>query len=411
MYGFLSLEMSSGGHEHILVITDHFTRFAQAFPTRNQTAKTTARLLFDNFVCHYGFPARLHSDNGRNFEGEVIKELCAIAKIDKSRTTPYHPMGNGMPERFNQTLLNMLGTLEEEQKSDWKSYVPTLVHAYNSTNHETTGYSPHYLMFGRHPRLAIDAFLGIKQDPGSPSKSSYVSNLKKRLDFAYKVATKEARRQSRRHKKIYDLKVRESKLMPGDRVLVRNVGIRGKKKIADRWEKEVYIVQEQPNPGIPVFIVKREHGRGARRLLHRNLLLPLMALPATSPSVVDSNVSDDVSSQPSLGETITVSEDAEFDGGAAESSPSKTISAHDESEAIGESENTDSNQTLNDSSNKGEINNSGNYIIPQRRHSLNPMAEPFVPGGHVIRPVPNAERPRRNRHKPTRQNDEWLLYK
>ena len=160
-------------------------------------------------------------DNGRNFEGEVIKELCAIAKIDKSRTTPYHPMGNGMPERFNQTLLNMLGTLEEEQKSDWKSYVPTLVHAYNSTHHETTGYSPHYLMFGRHPRLAIDAFLGIKQDPGSPSKSSYVSNLKKKLDFAYKVATKEARRQSRRHKKIYDLKVRESKLMAGDRVRVR----------------------------------------------------------------------------------------------------------------------------------------------------------------------------------------------
>ena len=104
----------------------------------------------------------------------------------------------------------------------------------------------------------------------------------------------------------------------------------------------MYIVQEQPNPGIPVFIVKREHGRGTRRLLHRNLLLLFMVLPATSPGVVDSNVSDDVSSQPSLGETITVSEGAEFDGGAAESSPSKTTIAHDESEAIGESENTDS---------------------------------------------------------------------
>ena len=136
-------------------------------------------------MCHYGFPARLHSDNGRNFEGEVIKELCAITKFDKSHTTPYHPMGNGMPERFNQTLLNMLGMLEEEQKSDWKSYVhvPTFVHAcaYNSTCHETTGYSPHYLMFGRHPRLATDTFLGIKQDPGNPSKSSHVSNLKKGL--------------------------------------------------------------------------------------------------------------------------------------------------------------------------------------------------------------------------------------
>ena len=106
----LSLEMSAGGYENILVITDHFTRFAQAIPSKNQTAKTTARLLFDNFVCHYGFSARLHSDQGRNFESKVIKELCSIANIDKSRTTPYHPMGHGMPERFNQTFFNMLGT-------------------------------------------------------------------------------------------------------------------------------------------------------------------------------------------------------------------------------------------------------------------------------------------------------------
>ena len=149
---FLSLEMSSGGYEHILVITDHFTRYAQAIPSRNQTAKTTAKLLFDNFVCHYGFPARLHSDQGRNFESQVIKELCTIANVDKTRTTPHHPMGNGMPERFNQTLLNMLGTLEEDKTSDWKTYVPPLVHAYNS---------PRYLMFGRHTRLEVDAFLGI----------------------------------------------------------------------------------------------------------------------------------------------------------------------------------------------------------------------------------------------------------
>ena len=120
---FLTLERSKGGLEKVLVITDHFTRYAQAFPTRNELAKTTANVLFENYIVHYGFPARLHSDQGRNFESSVIRELCTLAGVEKSRTTPYHPMGNGMVERFNQTLLNMLGTLEDRKKGDWKTYV------------------------------------------------------------------------------------------------------------------------------------------------------------------------------------------------------------------------------------------------------------------------------------------------
>ena len=121
----------------------------------------------------------LHSDQGRNFESEVIKELCSIASIDQSSTTPYHPMGNGMQERFNQMLLKMFDTLEDDQKSDWKSYMPSLVNAYNSTYHERTGYSPHYVMFELHPRLAVDAFLGIKPGPERSDKSKYVTDLKK----------------------------------------------------------------------------------------------------------------------------------------------------------------------------------------------------------------------------------------
>lgn len=281
---YLTLERSAGGYENILVITDHFTRYAQAIPTRNQTAKSTAKALYENFVCHYSFPARLHSDQGRNFESSVIKELCELANVKKTRTTPYHPMGNGMVERFNQTLINMLGTLETSQKSDWKSYVAPLVNAYNSTKNETTGYSPHYLMFGWHPRLAVDAYLGLdKQSDRIYSRENYAQKLRKRLQFAYKVAAKEAEKNQGRYKGYYDRKVRESTLEVGDRVLVRNVGLKGKNKLADKWEQDPYIVIKIPNKDTPVYQVQKESGNGRIRTLHRNLLLPFMHIPCSEP--------------------------------------------------------------------------------------------------------------------------------
>ena len=145
---YLKLETSKGGYEDVLVITDHFTCYAQAIPTRNQTARTTARALFEHFFLHYGFPSRLHCDKAKNFESKDIRHLCKVAGIKKSRTRPYHPMGNGQVERFNQTLTRMLGILEPQLKSDWKSYVSPLVHAYNATRHDSTGFSPFFLMFG-----------------------------------------------------------------------------------------------------------------------------------------------------------------------------------------------------------------------------------------------------------------------
>ena len=93
--------------------------------------------------------------------------------------------------------------------------------------------------------------------------------------------------------------------MPGDRVLIRNVGLKGKNKLADKWEKDVYLIVEQPNKQIPVYVVKREHGRGATKMLHRNLLLPFMALPLSKPGA-DSTVEPSNSSQPSPVEVETV---------------------------------------------------------------------------------------------------------
>ncbi|KAK3517157.1 hypothetical protein QTP86_005119 [Hemibagrus guttatus] len=118
---FLTLEPDRSNTTDVLVITDHFTIYALAIPTPNQKAKTVAKCLWEQFICHYGYPECLHSDQGRDFESHLIKELCDVAGVRKVRTTPYHPRGNPV-ERFNRTLLCMLGTLENKKKGCWKEH-------------------------------------------------------------------------------------------------------------------------------------------------------------------------------------------------------------------------------------------------------------------------------------------------
>ena len=230
------------------------------------------------------YPLEIHSDQGRNFESDIIRLLCTLAGVRKSRTTPYHPMGNPVCERFNYTLLAMLGTLTSEKKVDWKSNLPSLVHAYNASKHETTRFSPFYLMFGRRPRLPADVAFGLDPDNNAyESVPEFVRKFKERLHRAYDIASTEAKKAAERDKKRYDLRVKEIKLEVGDRVLVRSVGFKGKHKLADKWDDAIYTVLEQPNVEIPVFTVQREDKKGPKRTLHRNMLLSLATIPIERP--------------------------------------------------------------------------------------------------------------------------------
>ena len=273
---YLSLEPSKGNIGNVLVITDHFTRYALAYPSKTQTAQATARILWDNFICHYGFPEKFISGQGRNFESDLIKELCKIAGVQKLHTTAYHPQGNGQCERFNSTLCNMLGTLSVEENSDWKSYLGCMTHANNCTKHASTTYSPHYLMFGRHPRLPIDVEFGLpKSNSGdNSSKSRYVEKLRRRLNYAFQNANKVANQQAHKYKASYDKSIRGPQLQEKDIVLVKIVAHKGTHKLQDKWEPEEYVVVEQPIAGTPVYRVQPVT-RGNTRTLHRNLLLPL----------------------------------------------------------------------------------------------------------------------------------------
>lgn len=275
---FWSAEDSSGGSVEVLVITDHFTKLAHAFPCVNQTARQVAKKLWDGFFCVYGFPARIHTDQGTNFESNLIKELMEVAGVQKSHTTPYHPMGNGGTERFNRTLGNMIRSLPPRAKHRWPQMIQTLTFAYNCTAHETTGFPPFYLMFGRTPQLPVDViFKSVSQDDGIVDYEGYVTRLREDLQEAVQVAQKHAEKGQKRQADGYNKKVRGAPVELGDRVLLANKGERGKRKLADKWEPVLYTVVEK-NSQIHTYKIKNV-STGQEKVVHRNLIMPANFLP------------------------------------------------------------------------------------------------------------------------------------
>ena len=126
------------------VITDHFTHYALAFVTRDQTAKTMAKVLYEQFITVFGMPTKLLSDHSMNFTSALVEELCSTFGIRKCQTTAYHTQCNGQVERFHQTLFRMIGKLAADKKAQWSA---------------VSSYSPCYLMFRRCPRLPVDFYL------------------------------------------------------------------------------------------------------------------------------------------------------------------------------------------------------------------------------------------------------------
>ena len=269
---FTLLEPASDGRENVLVVTDVFTKYAVAVPTRDQTAVTVTRALIAHWFVHYGVPQRIHSDQGRAFESELVQQLCRHYGITKSRTTAYHPEGNGQCERFNRTMHNLLRTLSADQKRRWPEHLPELVQVYNSTVHSSTGFSPFFLMFGREPRLPLDLFLG-EQTPSEDHRTSNdcLAGHLRRLRLAHDKAGERLRQKAEQRKARHDKGATQPDLRPGDFVLLK-LHHQGRHKIQDVWGQRQYIVVSVPGSQGGPYTVYPQDGDGEAKKMCRSEL-------------------------------------------------------------------------------------------------------------------------------------------
>ena len=164
---------TENGNRHVLVIFDCFSRWTEACPLLNKMAVAIADTFFKLIICHFSIPAVIHSDQGREFENQLMQELCLLLGAHKICMTPYHPASDGLVERFNRTLLMMLAMFTGEHRDDWDDLLPAVMIAYCSSMHESTG-SPYHLMFGDECTLPMDVGLPRRDtDSADPIHKPY----------------------------------------------------------------------------------------------------------------------------------------------------------------------------------------------------------------------------------------------
>ena len=214
---------SEKGYRYILSMVDYATRYPDAVPLKNIDTETVAEALLDMYS-RLGFPEEVLSDNGTQFISECMEEVSRLLSIRQLTSTPYHPMCNGLVEKFNGTLKAMLRRLCSEQPKQWPRYINAVLFAYREVPQESTGFSPFELLYGRTVRGPIQILkeLWTKEVQEEEVKTSYryVVELRERLDQTLKIAKESLENSQVRYKKYFDKKTKDRSFQPGDQVLV-----------------------------------------------------------------------------------------------------------------------------------------------------------------------------------------------
>ncbi|VDI80182.1 Hypothetical predicted protein [Mytilus galloprovincialis] len=209
--------ITQDGNEYMIVVQDYFTKWTEVYPVVRHNALTVADKLATKFFCRFGLPSQIHSDQGREFESDLFANLCSLFGIEKTRTCPYRPQSDGLVERMNRTLKQMLSIFANLNRNDWDDHIPYLLMAFRATIQDSIGVSPHKMMFGRDMQCPIDIIAGVPtQNKSETCPVQYIEWLTYTLDLTYSFANENLKKAANRQKKHYDRGVKPRSFSEGE---------------------------------------------------------------------------------------------------------------------------------------------------------------------------------------------------
>ena len=279
------VQASRSGNRYIIAGIDYLTKYVEARPIRFQTASEIALFLYEEIICRHGCPTIIVSDNGKPFVSKMIQQVCRNFSIIHKTTTPYNPQSNGLIERFNRTLGQILQKRTKEEKDDWDSYLPAALFAYRTIKQGSTKNTPFFLLYGYEPKTPFD----IDHHVYERNSPKFDAILRHRtihqiynLNRIREMAVQNIQRAQETQKKQIEKKILDERkeLKPpfklGDIVLIYRdyLSTSWSAKLQDKWEGP-YVIQHILGKGTYHIKSMNPHDTKLRRI-HGNRMKPYL---------------------------------------------------------------------------------------------------------------------------------------
>jgi len=260
---------STSQMKYIITATDHATRYLECKALRNGPSEEIAKFLVENIILRHGVPHNILSDLGAAFTSDLLAEISKFMGIKQIHTTAYNPKANGACERVHDTIVNAISCYVSSGKNDWDKFLKHIQFAINSSVHEGTLFSPHYLIYAQEPTLPAEVELSLP-------KYCSVAELAERVKLARLLAVDRLKGQQARHAKYGNVKRMEKSFAIGDKVLVRKiVNPRGKsKKLFFNWVGPYTIIAKSPDNEVNYTIEATIGRKTHRQTIHIEKLKP-----------------------------------------------------------------------------------------------------------------------------------------